>query len=142
MLKFNEIVFVAIGLIATWIVVSFLISNVGGWGKLAKKYPCAVACEGRSFYCVSGRIGIADYGLCLILKVCKEGLRISVLFPFRVAHPPLLIPWEEMHNAFVKRLLWFDYVDLYVGSPIVSSLSLPAWVMQYMPESDSQCEDA
>jgi hypothetical protein len=43
-----------------------------------------------------------------------DGLSISVLILFRVAHPPLFIPWDEI--VFSRSsFLWWRYVVLTLG---------------------------
>jgi hypothetical protein len=44
----------------------------------------------------SGWVGMVVYVGCLVVGVDKTGIRISVLFPLRVCHPPLLLPWRAL----------------------------------------------
>ena len=39
---------------------------------------------------------MAIYPGCLKFSVAREGLGISMLFLFRVGHPPLLVPWTDI----------------------------------------------
>ena len=34
-----------------------------------------------------------------------KGLYLAVLFPFRIGHPPLLIPWRDIKAKKEKRLM-------------------------------------
>jgi hypothetical protein len=45
----------------------------------------------------------------------EDALYLSVLFPFRVGHPPLRIPWNEIKLSRTKRF-WFRYVVLTLGN--------------------------
>jgi hypothetical protein len=67
--------------------------------------------------------GIANYRGCLTLGASIEGLYMSVMFPFRIAHPPLLIPWTEIHVER-QKLLFFPGVQFTLGR----ESSIPLWV--------------
>jgi hypothetical protein len=90
-----------------WIGISLLLSQLGGWARLAKHFPDDPDAVGTNYRFRSGAIGMANYGSCLSLRVCERGLRLSVLFLFRIGHPPLFIPWEQFHSLNEKRFLLF-----------------------------------
>lgn len=62
-----------------------------------------------------------NYGSCLMLGANAEGLFVSVLFFFRVGHPPLFIPWSEVESATHYRSLLFPMVKFkFKKAPSVS----------------------
>lgn len=97
-----------------WFGVSAILSFVGGWATLAKGFRYTGSFQGVRLSFQSGRMGVTSYGRCLTLGVSAEGLYLAVMFPFRVCHPPLLIPWNELSVAPPRRLL-FKFVRLGLG---------------------------
>jgi hypothetical protein len=77
----------------------------------------------------TGRFGWVDYSGCLTICVEKDGLYISILPPFRLAHPAFKIPWSELHAVGVREG-WFGYADLAVGDPPVTRIRLPLKVFE------------
>ena len=121
------------------ILVIGLTSRISGWSLLAEAYPCLDQVEGRKRWFAS--LGLrrwsyvpANYGGIVILTYAPEGLRISLLFPFRIMHPPLFIPWREFARTEVtkvfgmrQRSFWFGQtgvrmdVTLRLGDEIVQA---------------------
>jgi hypothetical protein len=130
--KFIPVVF-AIGFPVMWVSISLLLSHMGGWSKLAKHYADTEQVHGETYYMRSGSIGVVNYKSCLILSVSETGLRLSVLLPFRIGHPPIFIPWDQFHSVSEKRVFFFPFLDTYVGTPVVANIVLPIWVRDYLP---------
>jgi hypothetical protein len=96
-----------------WLSICALLSLIGGWYELAHQYRAKSQPVGKKFYVVSGSIGWpyfpVSYSSCLSAIVAESGFRLSVLFPFRILHPALFIPWsavetvEEGRYVFIKR---------------------------------------
>ena len=123
----------AIGFPIMWVSISVLLSHIGGWAKLAERYRAKGDEPGETYFMRSGFVGSVNYRSCLILRVCENGLRMSVLFPFRIGHPPLFIPWDQFHSVTEKRKFFFRFLDTYVGVPVVANVVLPIWVSAYFP---------
>jgi hypothetical protein len=86
--------------------VSFVISYTGGWASLARSFRYRSKFNGSKWRGESGRMrGIAHYRNCLVIGANAEGLYLAVFFPFRIAHPPLFIPWNEV--TFSKIRIFF-----------------------------------
>jgi hypothetical protein len=130
--KFFPIAF-AIGFPIMWVAVSLVLSHMGGWSKLAEHYADHQHVSGETYYMRSGFVGAINYKSCLNLRVCETGLRLSVLFPFRVGHPPLFIPWDQFHSISEKRVFFFRFLDTYVGRPVIANVVLPIWIRDYFP---------
>lgn len=83
--------------ITIWVAVSLILSFVGGWRALSREYraPHTVPERGwverRALF--SGR---ARYKNILRLTASDTGIYLSVAFPFRIGHPPLFFPWEDL----------------------------------------------
>jgi hypothetical protein len=77
-----------------------------------------------------GRVGQVAYGGSLNIYSSPEGLYLSVLFPFRLGHPPLFIPWDAVRNAKTRRVLWTERVEFDVGSPSIATLRLPKKIFE------------
>ena len=93
-----------------WILMCFALSLWGGWWQLTDRYrgtPSKAAAKWR-FESASMR-RMAAYPGCLKISIGREGLGISILFLFRVGHPPLLVPWtditaHELESLVIKKV--------------------------------------
>ena len=88
-----------------WCTACYVISIVGGWRQLAKRYRRAGPISGTVWRFQSAamyRLAESSYGGCLTVAANEEGLGLSVFFPFRVGSPPLFIPWSEMLVSEVR----------------------------------------
>jgi hypothetical protein len=92
-----------------WILVTFIISRVGGWSLLAKAYLAqANTLDGESWRFQSIQMRWAtNYGNCVTVRANPLGLGLSVLWLLRIAHPPLLIPWSDITIHRVRRNRFF-----------------------------------
>lgn len=96
-----------------WIGLSALLSVMSGWGQLASKFRSNSAIDGEKFRfssmsIVSGIFPI-NYGNCVFITVGRSGFALSVLFLFRLFHPPLFISWSEI-EAVRPELRWFSSI--------------------------------
>ena len=89
--------------IAAWCGIVFLLSLVSGWREFSQYYRSVAPFNGPRFrfQSVSMRLRVG-YNNCLIVVVNTEGLHVSILFPFRIGHPPLFFPWVDI-SATEKR---------------------------------------
>ena len=118
---------------AMWCFLSWLLSRLSGWSRLAEHYPASQGIVGESAHMRSGRIGAVHYHSALSFRVNDEGLRIAVAFPLRLGHPPIFIPWEEFHHVTEDVIMYSHKVKAAVGRPTLSRLTLPGWVRYRMP---------
>src|SRR6266481_326550 len=79
-----------------WCAVCMQLATKGGWRRLAESFPARRLPSGRHFFMQGGRVGQVAYGGSLNIYSSPEGLYLSVLLPFRLGHPPLLIPWDAV----------------------------------------------
>jgi len=93
-----------------WMGIGVLIS-FWGWRWLAAQYPEPRPFTGDYATGRSGAVGMSRYNHVLRVGADSEGLALAVMFLFRVGHPPLFIPWEEV--ASVERGgIFFHHVRL------------------------------
>jgi hypothetical protein len=106
--------------IAFWCAINFVISFLGGWFTLSLRFrrlsePYGdTRSAGPLFYSVRMRFTMR-YSSVVRLETDREALYLSVIFPFRVGHPPLRIPWEEIQTG-KSSLLWYRFVVLTLGN--------------------------
>lgn len=93
-----------------WILMCFTLSLWGGWSLLTDRYRGTLSkTEAKWRFESASMRRMAAYPGCLKFSVGREGLGISILFLFRVGHPPLLIPWtditvHELESRVIKKV--------------------------------------
>jgi hypothetical protein len=91
--------------------VLLILSTVGGWTRLAESYPDDVPAEGITFRWQSAQFGLANYGRCLNITVDHARFRLSAVWLFRLAHPPISIPWGDIRVE--RGRSWFMEVGTF-----------------------------
>ena len=121
------IVLVALaGFALFWMAIVTLLGTLSGWKAMHAGFglPPGVVAPGGSL--VSGRVGVVNYNNVLRVGCDRFGLYLSVLVFFRAGHPPLFIPWNEVHGVERKDFLWRQRVRFSVGHPRITTITLPA----------------
>ena len=113
---------------AIWCSVCLLLSVIGGWGRLANRFPARQPPAGTCFFAQSGQVGLANYRGVLTVHTSPEGLHLAIMKIFRPGHPPLFIPWSEIYHA-TERRLFFEYVAFDIGSPRIATMRLPKRIL-------------
>jgi hypothetical protein len=116
-----------------WCFISYIIGQAGGWAGIHARFggPPGPIPAGRSFE--AGRIGIAKYNGVLRIAHDRFGLYLSVMVLFRVGHPPLFIPWNEVGPATRVKQLWTERVRFTVGHPVITTMELPLSAVKGTP---------
>ncbi|MFN2285772.1 MAG: hypothetical protein ACK2UQ_15245 [Anaerolineae bacterium] len=89
-------------LLALWTVVAWLLSCLqsareSGWAEIAHLYPAQRYFRGQWKHFQGGRFNQQTvFGNLLNVGANSNGIRLSIILPFRVAHPPIFIPWEDI----------------------------------------------
>jgi len=105
--------------VALWCLTSLFMSWQSGWRLLSKRFPAQ-----SEFLAEMKKAGFpfdicfrfwTDYTNLTWVAAEKELLHLSVVFPFRIGHPPLSIPWNEIEVSRTK-ILWRSYLVLTLGS--------------------------
>lgn len=113
-----------VAFVALWCGVSVLIAFVGGWSRLAREFRATDKPAGNAFYLQGGSVGMTQYKGCLVIYTSAAGLYLSVLLPFRLGHPPLLIPWGAIRDPEVRKVWWFESLTFRVGEPPGTTIQL------------------
>ena len=95
-----------------WVVLIFFIARLTGWAALGEVYRATGESAGQrwSFQTAYMRWW-SHYGNCLTVTADPRGLSLAVLWLFRIGHPPLFIPWEEISSQ-PATWRWFRFVEL------------------------------
>lgn len=107
-------ILVPLGIVLT----PWLLGRLGGWDRLARRYRAPAGRrprEGQFEFIGSGAFGLGQYNGCLMAGATPVGLYLAMWFPFRVGHPPLLIPWEAIRNAETRRVFWSQRLILRIS---------------------------
>jgi hypothetical protein len=96
----------------------FVLSKIGGWAALTQRFRATEPFYGESWGWQSAKFrGWCNYNNCLTVGVSQEALYLSVMIPFRLFHPPLLIPWREIEVETGKALFGFyDTAQFRIGT--------------------------
>ena len=90
-----------------WILVGFVVAQIGGWGELSRYYRAGNPFNGQRWSFRSGRMRLnMSYNNCLAVGANTQGLYVAVFFLFRTGHPPLFIPWQDISVKTGKTLWW------------------------------------
>ncbi|NPC71954.1 hypothetical protein D7Y27_34350 [Corallococcus sp. AB004] len=109
-----------------FVLVSYVLAAMGGWRRLARDYRLD---KGGGFPCrsfVSGEVGGVSYGNCLTLGGDARGLYLAAFFLFRLGHPPLCIPWADVHDRVRERRLFLFSWDTFSVGPDRVKLRIPS----------------
>lgn len=107
-MKTNDIIAVFFLMAVLWPSVIVAISFVTGWRDLARHYRYKGQPLQKKAYMQSAsmRTRWMGYHNCLTVGKGPEGLYIGVFFLFRLAHPPLFVPWQDIS---VKKSHWLGF---------------------------------
>ena len=95
-----------VGFAAFWCLISKVLSLMA-WGRLAAEY--AAPDQSRptdGFRLARAKLGMVSYQGVINADATPTGLVLSVLFLFRVGHPPLLVPWAAFEPIKIHKFLW------------------------------------
>ena len=118
---------------AMWCLLSWLLSRLRSWSRLARHYRAPALVVGESARMRTGRIGVVNYHSCLRFRINDDGILIAVAFPLRLGHPPLFIPWDQFHHIAPDPIMYSHKVKMTIGRPAIVQVSMPGWVRYRMP---------
>ncbi|TWU56386.1 hypothetical protein Poly51_22960 [Rubripirellula tenax] len=121
-----------------WVFVSFLLARISGWSRLVKPYSAGEVSDGAFVADESARfrtatLGAIQYHSCVTFGINDTSLRMSMPFLFRLGHPPLVIPWDQIHRVEADNRLYSHRVKVSIGKPTLIRAALPGWVRYRMP---------
>lgn len=83
--------------VAMWLLTTFLLALMGGWRTLSQHYTAKSPFVGQRFRFRSVQFGsFTSYSSVVTLGAAPGGLYLAVAPIFRLAHPPLFIPWSDI----------------------------------------------
>jgi hypothetical protein len=103
-----------------WCAICFFISLLTGWFDLSRRFKRQsdpygeTKSAGPFFYTVYMRLW-SRYSSSIRLIAASDALYLSVLFPLRIGHPPLRIPWDEIRFSRTK-FFFRTYIVLTLGN--------------------------
>jgi hypothetical protein len=131
----HPLLFVVLNISLVYVTVSIVISYVGGWASLAKRFRFRGEFPGSRWRGQSGQMRwIAGYRNCLTVGANKNGLYLATFPFFPLGHPPLLIPWSEVSHS-KRRMLFVPMVRFELGREI----AVPFWVRETLAERFEKC---
>ena len=120
--------------IALWSAIVMLMSMIGGWRRLARRYATTERpAGGRSIPRVTGMVGMSRYKHMLNVTTNERGMFLEIRRIFRMGHPTLFIPWSEIRSAHKITLFYWQFIAFDVGNPKVASMRLPSQVFEGTP---------
>jgi len=119
--------------VGLWCLVCSILSRISGWSSLAHLYRASQPPLGSGCYFQTGWIGKVSYKNCVSIYASPEGFYLAVFPLFSFAHPPLWIPWSTVHHITSQKFLWTESVSFDIGSPKITSLTLPKKAFASLP---------
>ncbi len=116
-----------------WVLVSFVMARMSGWSLLAKHYAGGQFVSEETARFRTATLGPIQYHSLITFGVNEQGLRMAVPLIFRLGHPPLVIPWSEMHRIELDNRLYSQRIKASIGKPTIVRAALPGWVRYRMP---------
>lgn len=117
--------------LAFWCVANLAVSRISGWHKLAQRFTASsepygeVRSVGPWLLTVYFRGSWLKYGSIVRLRAAHDALYLSVMLPFRIGHPALCIPWNEI--SFSETTQFFmRFIALTLGEQERVSMRIPS----------------
>jgi hypothetical protein len=99
----NFVVFLVLYPVGFFCAIPIIISRVSGWSLLARRFRASEPWIGESWGWQSARFrGWCGYNNCLRIGADRQSLAVSMMWPFRLFHPALQIPWREVEVEMGK----------------------------------------
>ena len=114
------------GFVLFWMAIAKLLGAMSGWKAMHARFGLPPGQVVPRSALASGRVGLVNYNNVLRVGCDQVGMYLSVLVFFRAGHPPLFIPWNEVHEVERKDFLWRERVRFSVGHPRITAITLPA----------------
>jgi len=123
--------------LSLWALTCLFISFFG-WGELAKRHRAVLPAEGTRHSGRSLSLGrLASYNACVTIHTSRSGLHLALFPIFRIAHPPLFIPWSAVRFLKQRQGMLGPRFLYDLGTPRVRRISVQADVHQAIQEQQS-----
>jgi|JI6StandDraft_1071083.scaffolds.fasta_scaffold00592_12 hypothetical protein len=114
-----------------WCLVVWILSRASGWHRLAARFASGGRLiTGARHSGVTGMVGLVSYRGVLTLHFEPDGFFLEVMTLFRVGQPRLFIPWSEVTERKPHQVLWWKSVSLSIGQPVITTITLPADLLE------------
>ena len=120
---------VVICFVAFWCAIGYFVSFLTGWLALARRFKKQsepygeIRSAGPFFYTLYMRFW-GHYSSVIRLTAAGDALYASGLFLFRIGHPPLRIPWDEIRFGRTK-FFFRTYIVLTLGNEEKIPMRIP-----------------
>ena len=102
--------------VGVWVMAVVLVSLLSGWWGLAEQYRTETPFPAHMRRFQRGQMRWrTNYGNILTVASDSRGLYLSVMFLFRLGHPPLFIPWADISFEDPNLWLFFSMQRLSLG---------------------------
>jgi hypothetical protein len=120
---------------------SFLLSWLGGWNALAKRFRTKQAFPTHRRVMQRGQFRrLVSYSI-MTIGSDTEGIYLSVFLITHLGHPHLFVPWAEIEVEAPKRSLFSNLQTLHLG-PERIPLRLRAALVEFLLEAKSAAAPA
>jgi hypothetical protein len=113
----GDVIWLAPAFVAIWLAICVLLSMIGGWHELSRRFESDTPIDGELFRFASGVMGYplftVNYRRCLSMTVGPRGIALAVAFPFRLLHPRLVIPWSAVERCELVTYWFAQYVAVH-----------------------------
>jgi hypothetical protein len=107
MVNLHDPFYIVLFIIFIWLLVTWLISQAGGWAELAHTYRASEPFSGETWSFQSAQMRwLMNYNRALTIGASPAGMYLSIFPLFRVGHPALFIPWQDI-TIRARKYLWF-----------------------------------
>lgn len=114
--------------VSFWSFVCLILSVLGGWSGLARRFTTTHAQPARASSPLGAMLGLVSYrGGVLEVGFAPDGLDLRVMRLFRPGHPPLRIPWEQVVVEGESKTFLGSWVRLRLGGGPVLRISADLW---------------
>ncbi|MBI3099147.1 MAG: hypothetical protein HYY93_13030 [Planctomycetes bacterium] len=103
---------------AIWAWVALIVSFVGGWWRLGREYRADSEPSGDRRKIRSATFEwMMNYNNVLTVWVSPDGMYLRTMFLFRLFHPTLFIPWRDIGDIRVEKVLLWKCLRCRLGRP-------------------------
>lgn len=100
-----------------WCTIGFVLSRLSGWSTLARYRATNGHPVVERLRFQWARIGLVNFASCLRFDLTQQELRVRIWWPYRLFHPPIAIPWTDIHFERSVTGFWQRIAQLQVGRP-------------------------
>ncbi len=123
------VILAPLGFVAFWCITIWIVALASGWRRLAQAYAVPRPIPDSARGGVSGMLGWAGYNHVLRVAHNDRYLFLDVMWPFRIGHSALRIPWTAIQLGAESSWFFKRMVPLTIKQPSPTVLRLPASVL-------------